>query len=456
MWKKRPSPKPSTGSEGVSFNYLKKLKVKGDFQQACKLIKKLTKNCSLVDYLKRTRPGSVKDVAEVFISYAWNGDWGATMNAIQSKYPKGDVFIWMDIACINQHVTEDLDFIRWKQVFEGNLQVIGKALVVMIPAEKPIATSRSWCTFEWAVIKQVGIPFDYCVDPADKERLITKMQKGMAGFEKIFSGIDVENAKAFKPSDQHAILDVLKEIGIVKVNDVVMHSLKNFLLDICIEAERRATPAQLFFVWNTRGNLHGVLGEYDEAASVLRKALTQARKDNNHSLIGGSAGNLAMVLRKQCNYEEAESLFREALLISELKHGTSSPKLSDDIIVLADVVFLRGNMDEAEELFRRAMLLNDKVTGSSLGGISSILYKRGQFKEAEAMMRESLAIQEVKRGHNHPTIAASLHGIACALQSQGNMEDGLRAGKEALKISTKILGPDHPDTITYRTHWGGS
>ena len=252
FWRSREKQAAAVPVHGVSLNYLKSLDIPptANFQDTCNVVKKTTANSkgnrSLASFLliNPKTQSLVKTVADVFVSYAWKGTWGATMAALLDfKGNADDLFVWMDFAILDQHSTGDLDFDTWATVFRSALVKIGKAVVVMTPAEAPVATSRSWCCFEWAILREAGIPFSYTVDPQDKDRLVMEITTGKFGlvrFNNLFAGVNVENASAFKASDQVAITQLIRKIGVVDVNNVVMHSLKDFLLVIVKEAESRA------------------------------------------------------------------------------------------------------------------------------------------------------------------------------------------------------------------------
>ena len=238
---------------GVSLEVLSSLPVdpEADFNTVCEEIKKRTErtkgNRSLASHLSHDpKTSHLVGEADYFVSYAWRGKFGATMNALVKHFEgKATPFVWMDIAMVDQHaaMTINLDFDGWSSTFKQSLQQIGKALLVLTPGEKPIAITRSWCCFEWTCIKQSGIPFEYCVDPKDVEQLTKRMESGIsfADFNNLFAGINVEKATAWKESDQAAILEKMREIGVKQVNDVIMVSLKNWLLEVATQGEKRAT-----------------------------------------------------------------------------------------------------------------------------------------------------------------------------------------------------------------------
>jgi hypothetical protein len=204
--------------------------------------------------------------AEIFVSYAWSGGVGATMKALQAQFKDTDPFVWMDVAIVDQHDAEHavLEFHQWAETFRKSLTQIGKAVLVLAPGEKPIATTRSWCCFEWTVIQQVGISYEYCVDPQDEENLIKRMENGMgfSGFNDLFAGINVEKAEAFKASDKASILVLMKEIGILKVNDMIMKALKEWLVNVNEKGLKRMGETKTkegSYLFNARGALHMAL-----------------------------------------------------------------------------------------------------------------------------------------------------------------------------------------------------
>ena len=211
---------------GVSLEVLKSLPIdpEDDFQTVCEEIKNRTKetkgNRSLASHLLQDpKTKHLVGKADYFVSYAWKGKFGATMNALTKHFEgKPMPFVWMDIAMVDQHTaaTTNLDFEDWSKTFKESLQQIGKALLVLTPGENPIAITRSWCCFEWVCIKQTQIPFEYCVNPQDVKGLLEFMESGMgfADFNNLVADINVEKATAWKRNDQDAILELMRKIGV--------------------------------------------------------------------------------------------------------------------------------------------------------------------------------------------------------------------------------------------------
>lgn len=261
---------------GVSLQHLASLPidVNSTFHEASAYVKLQTISLegyrSYANFLRSNTAtrNMVKEQAEVFVSYAWNGRWGPTMDALKAHFDGKDVFVWMDFAIVDQHFTDDksaaaVDFDELARTFGENLRAVEKAVLVLTPGKKPVAISRSWCCFEWTTIVEAQIKYEFCVPKPDESRLIQEIKEGqqMEYYQAIFSDIDIEQATAAVDSDRIAILERLRAIGVVKVNDIVQNSLKSWLLSVARKAEEesQSDSIELVNVVRTRGALHQAL-----------------------------------------------------------------------------------------------------------------------------------------------------------------------------------------------------
>jgi tetratricopeptide (TPR) repeat protein len=453
---------------GVSLAFLQSLRIKPDagFEEVRRKIMKMTAktkgNRSLASHLlQNPKTKHLVGKAEYFVSYAWSGGFGATMNALAShcKEKPSSPFVWMDVAMVDQHAAAntDVDFTVWSHTFRESLKSIGKALLVLTPGEKPIAISRSWCCFEWVSIKQSSIPFEYCVNPKDVEMLIKRMKTGMGvdAFDALFGGINVEKAKAFKPSDQEAILTLMREVGVKEVNDLVMLSVKEWLLEVAHEGQShlKQGTAEGVRLLNSRAALHAALGEYDEALPLYRQALAEAR--NVKFGVAIQLNNLARLLVITGDYTNAEPLYREAIVIDETTLGRDHPSVATELNNLAGLLESKGDYAGAEPLFREAVAIWRKAQGdddpdvaSGLNNLASVLASKGDYAAAEPLYREALAIDKKALGGDHPGVATDLNNLGGLLESKGDYAEAETLYREALVINRKALGDDHPSVAT--------
>lgn len=261
---------------GISFKYLQSLPIgqTEDFDKVCKLVREMTvsdkgyRSLAMHLYHDENIKHLVSLAPDAFVSYAWKGEFGKTMAALKQGLPKGkdDMFIWMDVAIVDQPASANtnIDFDKWTKTFGDSLKRIGRALMVLTPARKPIVTTRSWCCFEMYSIDSCGIECVPCIPEADEEELIEEIIRGKVNgkaFNVLFSGINVEQSSAFKKSDQESILKLMRAHGIVKVNDVVLLVIKRWLLSVLVKAEGRQSEGtnEMATVMTVRAQLHYVL-----------------------------------------------------------------------------------------------------------------------------------------------------------------------------------------------------
>jgi tetratricopeptide (TPR) repeat protein len=141
------------------------------------------------------------------------------------------------------------------------------------------------------------------------------------------------------------------------------------------------------------------LGRLDDSIALNRSinAEHKIHLGPHHFATLTSMNNLALVLGKAKQLEEAESLFRELVKIEmeNKQRSNEGPKLALPLSNLADVLFDKGDFGEAEELRRRSLAIHEKNNNTTEAAIhrsllARVLFEQGKVKEAE---REAL------RGH---------------------------------------------------------
>ena len=103
----------------------------------------------------------------------------------------------------------------------------------------------------------------------EKKEMIEMMKKGQIGQEflmKLFT-INVEKAQATVPKDREVILEVVKQVGVVKVNDISLGQIKAMLVVEAKQllAELDAESIEFGNVLSCLANVHEALGEFDLA-----------------------------------------------------------------------------------------------------------------------------------------------------------------------------------------------
>lgn len=158
------------------------------------------------------------------------------------------------------------------------------------------------------------------------------------------------------------------------------------------------------------------LRRLDEAAVILRDAVTQWRQLGVKLELANAAANLGLVLRDIGLLAEAEANLRLALSVRE-EMGTSYSEyaIADDYGNLATVLHEQGDLPGALELHQSALSLHGQI------------------------LRET-----------HPAIARDLANLANVLIEMDRLEDAQAYLQRALRIFDLEFGPEHPDSIRTR------
>ena len=103
----------------------------------------------------------------------------------------------------------------------------------------------------------------------EKKEMIEMMKEGQIGQEflmKLFT-INVEKAQATVSKDREVILEVVKQVGVVKVNDISLGQIKAMLVVEAKQLLAELDPESIEFgnVLFCLGNVHKALGEFDLA-----------------------------------------------------------------------------------------------------------------------------------------------------------------------------------------------
>ena len=455
---------------GISLAHLASLPVSHDqsFQAACEYVKQLT--VGLKGYRSyacwlRDNPETkhlVRDQATVFVSYAWCGSFGRTMHALKEHCNNDldEIFVWMDFAILDQHVTTDANFHDWIKVFKSTIREIGTAVLVLTPGENPFAISRSWCCFEWLIIVQSNIPYAYCVLAEEEQKLIRRMQDGLEftdSLAKFFSSYTVEKVRALKEGEQKAILAHMQEVGIDEVNDIIKTVLKRWFLKVAIKAVQDATENTTQMVWalNSRARLHHTLGELDKGLPFYEKALLCSKSiPNNDVCIAAQFESLGLAMMAKANLAAAESSYREALSIKKKALGENHPEVATTLNFIALVLSRKEENDDAEHVARAALAINKAAFGDnhhhvakSLQTLGRILQDQGEIVQARRCLEKSLEICRNTFGNEHPEVADALYSLARLERQAGNRKRALELGKQVLTISENTPG------VSRSTHW---
>jgi tetratricopeptide (TPR) repeat protein len=196
-------------------------------------------------------------------------------------------------------------------------------------------------------------------------------------------------------------------------------------------------------------------GDYDNAEIHIRRCVRLQEEHGQSDLdILANIGMLALVLRYQGKYDQAEEMNRRALEGRKTVLGQDHPDTLVSASDLALTLQYQGKYEEAEIINRTVLGRREKALGqdhphtlTSVDNLASVLRSQGKYGEAEEMNRRVLEDREKTLGQDHPDTLNSVDNLALVLQYQGRYDQAAEIDLRALEGRTKVLGQDHPDTL---------
>jgi len=176
-------------------------------------------------------------------------------------------------------------------------------------------------------------------------------------------------------------------------------------------------------VSNSIGKTYILEKRFNEAKSLLDKAMKIALRLNNRALIQASAGNLADYFLKTDKLEEAEGLLRENLSSPDSVNTDESALLSHKLALL---LRKRGEFDEALLFLQSSLKYNEKnslykALASDYYLMASIHSLMKDYEQAEFFGKEALRYDkmiEFSQG-----IASDLDALSTIMQRAGKEEE---------------------------------
>lgn len=211
--------------------------------------------------------------------------------------------------------------------------------------------------------------------------------------------------------------------------------------------EEPQTKAHLL---RTIGLAYFNLGEQEPGILHLRESLALHRKHSSAPVIAEAINRLANILRQADEFDEAVSLYREALALHESYSQGATWELADAYNNFGLLIYYLAQYDEAEMYLNKAIKTHRAAAGgdvSSVGinmhNLSLILRVMGKYQEAESMIKESLEITAKFRGNETNSWAISLQQLGRIENDLGRYQEALVTLHQAVEKSAVHYEPDN-------------
>lgn len=208
-------------------------------------------------------------------------------------------------------------------------------------------------------------------------------------------------------------------------------------------------------------------GNYTEAEKLARSMLHRNRihLGETHPMTLYTDNILGNTLCCLERYEEAETVQRRVLTTTIIVAGARSGPHALQMSSLANTLGKQGKLPEALRLAKEAVAILrsngatvDAASGSTdnaspkmfLTAASTLAYlfgEQGDEAGASALYSEVLAMQSRILGPDHPETLTTKASLAATMSRQGNYEEAKRLEMSVLRTMQRVLGPAHPHTL---------
>jgi len=205
------------------------------------------------------------------------------------------------------------------------------------------------------------------------------------------------------------------------------------------------------------GTTYFDLGDYEKAEEQYRLALKRHREAHGpaHANVAQDLNNLAQVHWGRAEYAEAEQHFSEALEMRRQLFGDRHREVANSQRDLANILVSQDRYADAEAPMLAAIDIQREVLEEehldelaiSLNSMGNLMMHLQRFDEAEPLYEEALEIHTRVLGADHPFTVTDLHNMGWLAYYQGDYEKSEGRFRQALETSRRIYGDSHPKLV---------
>jgi len=269
---------------------------------------------------------------------------------------------------------------------------------------------------------------------------------------------DAENsyrsALAVKSSDDPARARIATNLGLLyRRQDRYPEAEQMFRR--ALEWRQKSLPSssiEIAYSFNNLADVYSIEGRDWEARNLLETAVRIMREAHPDAAgLPVIVSNLATVLCKFNEYDQAEDLQRTALHDSEQAHSSASREVGIALNNLAQVLRAKKDFENAAALYARAVGILETLGPEAAPDLATVLANTGQLlaqqhQSGPAQQTEQRALDLLSPDGNGPLRAAILQNLGNIVSGSGNPGGSLPYFEQSLEIREKALGSIHPAT----------
>ena len=198
------------------------------------------------------------------------------------------------------------------------------------------------------------------------------------------------------------------------------------------------------------GDNYTSLGNFSKGEKLVKQSIDLYKPSQLKSARRTYINNLDRMGRiyyRTGRFEEAESVYLEALELIKREYGTDSNYASSFYGSLASVYREKGNLLKTEAFYGKALTLADSTQKANiavaLDNLAIAYRDQRMFKKAISLHKQSLKLQLQMHANLHPNVASAYNNLAFTYQQSGNFPKADSLHQIALSMRRKLFPPDH-------------
>ena len=210
-------------------------------------------------------------------------------------------------------------------------------------------------------------------------------------------------------------------------------------IELLTRGRTPVAPGTLCELYQKRGNLRELMGDYERADEDYQWMLARAEKDADEHNKALAYLNIGNVLAHRSEYEKSLDSYNRALAIH--RRLGAQPELAESLRLIGRIHARLGNYAEAHDHFDRSLDLARRGTDAAL--LVRDLTDKGFTHREQGDIREAMRCFEeahaaVTGSGDRRQLAAVVQGLALCQDFQGRYPEAIARYKESLAISREI------------------
>ena len=211
---------------------------------------------------------------------------------------------------------------------------------------------------------------------------------------------------------------------------------------------------------NDLAGLYNLLGRLEQSLEIHQQLLKNKLARGDERNLFNNYNNVAHVLMRTKQFNEAEKMFREAIALAKAAGPHGSPQLPTYMNNRGQCLVAMGRFEEAIELFQQVIEMrkrlneNDPQIGNSLSSLGQVYLKLKDYEKAEELQRQAVAKYSELMGPDHLYTQICRFSLARVLRARDKLDEANKLYKQTRPAFEASFGTTHSRTVSLRAHHG--